>query len=175
MYGLGHTSGGGLNRGPREENEEDMEQQEIEDHYAALHSVADKITKMIVECPPLFDFLWTAALGEPTAPDGDIALYDCEELSGRMLELFEGETANWPHRVARHTSCDKKLWETGHTLTVDQVANLDGAEWARVSEALMTAHPERSVPCPYCCAPVPTTADAFHQHYQQAWCWDTDD
>jgi hypothetical protein len=133
------------------------------------------LTSMITGNWELFAFLWPIALGEPVGPDGDVFGYGDDQLAEWVIQMLNGETQNWPSLLSRLTSTDAELWKKGRTLIVAQVENLDDEGWARVREGLMTAHPDREIPCPYCATRVLATEDAFHKHYQQDKCWEDDD
>ena len=130
------------------------------------------LAEMIVENRDLFAFLLPVAVGEPVGPDGDVFLYGDEQLAEWVIQMFSGETQNWPSDLNRSISIDRALWEKGRTLTLDEVMDLGDEGWEKVREGLLAAHPDWEVPCMYCKVPIPATEDAFHQHYRQVMCWD---
>lgn len=132
------------------------------------------LIEMITESRGLFNILWPVALGEPVYPDGDVCDYGDERLAEMLVEVFHGETQNWPADAARQITLNKRLWTKGRTLTFDDVEYLGDEGWENVRQGVLGAHPEREIACSYCRELLPATERTFRQHYRQAKCWDKD-
>lgn len=130
------------------------------------------LVEMIVGNGDLFAYLMPVANGEPVGPDGDVFEYGDGQLAELVIEMFTGETVNWPGDLNRRISTDSRLWEKGRTLTFDEVSGLSDEGWAKVREGVLAAHPDRQVPCMYCRTLVQATEDAIGRHYRNVKCWD---
>lgn len=119
----------------------------------------------------LFAWLLPVAVGVPVGPDGDVFEYGDEQLAEWVIQTVSGETVNWPSDLNRRISMNSTLWAKLRTLTEDEVLSLDDEGWARVRNGLLTAHPDRMVPCMYCATLVAASESAIHQHYRDDMCW----
>lgn len=131
-----------------------------------------KLAELVVSNPHLFAFLWPVALGEPVGPDGEVFEYGDEQLADLVVELFTGETQNWPAELNRLVSLDAKFWEVGRTIPLDEIEGLNDRGWGVVRDALLNALPSRVLACPHCRVKILATVENFHQHYRTAKCWD---
>ena len=132
----------------------------------------DTLVELIAGNRDLFAYLLPVANGEPIGPDGDVFEYGDEQLAELVIEMFTGETANWPGDLNRRVSTDAALWEKARTLTLEEVSDLSDEGWEKVREGLLKAHPGRQVPCMYCKTPVQATEGAIERHYRNSKCWD---
>lgn len=135
-------------------------------------TVEAKLIRIVTECNHLFTQLWTIALGAPVGPDGHIYEYGDDDLSEWVVDMFTGEVDYWPWELSRHTSRCEKVWREGRTLTVGQVESLTAESWEKIREALLSAHPDREIHCPYCGTRIAAQDEDFREHYTENKCWD---